>query len=804
VIELIQEKRFTKEMEVVIYEEWKAKNAFKFDQNSKLPVYSIDTPPPYINSPVHIGHASTYVIMDFIARYRRMTGHEVLFPLGLDQNGLPIEISAEKKFKVDFTKIGREKAVEYCRKLLDDTTAESIDSFFKCGIGFASFEKGDKIGDVYETDSKSYRAVTQSTFVDLFNKGLIYEAEKVVNWDPKLQTTVADSEIIYEDRPGFFHDIVFKEKGTGAEVIIGTTRPELICTCGMVIFNPEDKRYKHLEGKTLVTPYFNKEVPCKSHPSAEIDKGTGIMMMCSYGDLTDIRFFMEQKLEAKVAINKDGTLNENAGDLKGLRIKEAREKIIEGLKAQGLLKKMTPTAAHRTPISERSGAAIEFIEMPEYYLKQLDYKDEMRRIADEVNIYAPQSRQILLDWIDSVSIDWPITRRRFYATEVPAWYCKKCGTIALAEKGKYVQPWKEEYKGTCKKCGAMGAENFRGDERVFDTWFDSSISPLYILGYERYPTFFNSHTPCSLRPQGKEIVRTWLYYTLLKDYLLTGKTIFKDAWVHHHIVTEDGTKMSKSKGNGIDPHEVLAKFGSGPFRTWCAVEGNLDKNDFRCSMQRIENAGKLLEKLWNVSKFVSMFELTAEQEKSVELMEIDKWVLQEVDKLVLEAKEGYEKYDFHNPVVNLINFIREEYASHYVETVKRRAYNNDPTIKFTDAQRNGAVKTLRDSLRTMLELLYPINPAMTHFIYNQLFAEQIITKKFPNPVGQTSTINGKELVEFNSAIWKAKKDNTLSLKDTIKKAIAPATLASVETEIKAMHNILSIEFKGNEILVEAK
>jgi len=471
------------------------------------------------------------------------------------------------------------------------------------------------------------------------------------------------------------------------------------------------------------------------------------------------------------------------------------------LKTQNLLRKMTPTAAHRTPISERSGAAIEFIQMKEYYLKQLDYKDEMRRIAKEVNIYAPASRQILLDWIDSVSIDWPITRRRFYATEVPAWYCTKCGEIQLAEKGKYVQPWKEEFKGTCKKCGG---KEFKGDERVFDTWFDSSISPLYILGYERHPEFFKAHEQCSLRPQGKEIVRTWLYYTLLKDYLLTEKTIFKDAWVHHHIVTEDGTKMSKSKGNGIDPHDVLNKFGSGPFRTWCAVEGNLDMGDFRCSYTRIENAGKQLEKLWNVSKFVSMFELNSEQEKNVELMEIDKWVLMETDKLISEAHECYEQYDFHNPVVKIINFIRDEFASNYVETVKRRAYNNDPTIKFSEAQRNGAVKTLRDTLNTLLTLLYPINPAMMHFVYLNLFNEQIKDKQFPTKRGVTTTINSNEFIEFNSAIWKAKKDNTLSLKDEIARASAPESLKSVEVELKAMHNIKEIEFKGKESIVQAK
>ena len=788
---MIKEKRFTKEMELAIFNKWRNDNTFSFNENTTKPIYSIDTPPPYINSPIHIGHASTYVIMDFISRFRKMIGYEVLFPLGLDQNGLPIEVSAEKKYNIDFTKLPREKALYYCRKLLNETTAESIDSFFKCGISFSSWKDGEKIGEIYQTDSPSYRALTQATFIDLYNKGLIYEANKVVNWDPKLQTTVADSEITYEDRPGFFYDIVFKVKGTNEEVIIGTTRPELICTCGMVIFNPMDERYKHLEGKTLITPFFNKEVPCISHPAAEIEKGTGIMMMCSYGDLTDIRFFIEQGLTGVIAINKDGTLNENAGPLKGQSIIKGRKRIVEELQKQNLLKKITPTNAHRTPVSERSGVAIEFIEMPEYYLKQMEFKEDLRRIAHEINIYSPKSRQILLDWIDSVSIDWPITRRRFYATEVPMWYCKKCNTPVLAQKGKYVQPWKEEYTGVCKKCGG---KEFKGDERVFDTWFDSSISPLYILGYERYPQFFAKNPKCSLRPQGKEIVRTWLYYTLLKDYLLTGRTIFEDVWIHYHIVDENGYKMSKSKGNSIDPHQVLEKFGATPFRVWCAIEGNLDRTDFRCSFERIENAGKMMEKLWNVSKFVSMFELTEDDKKNFELTEIDKWLLQEIDKLIEESYNGYINYDFHNPVVRLINFIRDEFASHYIEIVKRRAYNNDPITKFTPQERNAAIKTLQDALRTLLELLYPITPAMTYFIYKELFNEDITQKTFPKKTNTKSTINTIDLIEFNSKVWKAKKENNLSLKEAIKKATAKESLKSIEKELKAAHNIQELTF----------
>jgi valyl-tRNA synthetase len=789
---MIPAKKFTKEMELEIYEEWKKDNAFGFNPNTDKEVFSIDTPPPYINSPVHMGHASTYVIMDFIARFQRMQGKEVLFPLGLDQNGLPIEISAEKKYKVDFTKLGREEAIKYCRRLLDETTSESVDSFYRSGIGFSSWEEGSEIGNIYQTDSSEYRSVTQSTFIDLWKKGLIYEDEKVVNWDPKLRTTVADSEIIYEDRPGNFHDIVFKEKESGEEVIIGTTRPELVCTCAMVIYHPDDDRYKHLQGKTLITPYFEKEVKVKAHPAAEMDKGTGIVMMCSYGDLTDIRFFMEEGLEAKIAINQDGTLNENAGDLAGLKIKDAREKIIEGLEKKGLLKKITPTEKHRTPVSERSGAAIEFISMPEFYLKQIEYKDEMRRIAEEVNIYSPKSRKILLDWIDSVSIDWPISRRRYYATEVPMWKCESCGEYILAEKGKYVQPWKE--KCHLEKCPKCSSTEIKGEERVFDTWFDSSISPLYILGYERHPEFFKSHEQCTLRPQGKEIVRTWLYYTLLKDYLLTGKTIFRDAWIHYHIVDEKGYKMSKSKGNVIDPHKVLEQFGSSPFRLWCAIEGNLDRTDFRCSFERIRTAGKVLDKLWNVSKFVSMFEFDEKEAENVKLSEADKWILNEINNIASETKEKFNIYDFHNPATKLMSFIRDDFASNYLELVKRRAYNNDENISFVEEEQNAAIKTLRDVLRKTLKIIYPIEPAMTYYLYKEIFGKDITKEMWPSDTPFETEFKGEDLIEFNGAVWKAKKDGGKSLKDPVEKAVAPKSLESAKDELMAMHGIKNLEF----------
>ena len=239
-----------------ITEKWKKSNQFNFNSKTKKKIYSIDTPPPYVNAPIHIGQAVTYCYMDFFARYRRMKGFEVIFPLGLDRNGLPIEIAAEKKFKISALNTQREKFLEYCKKLLDETSYETEDTFSKLGISFTSYKKGNHIGSVYLTDSQEYRAFTQATFIDLYKQKLIYEDMRITNWDPKLQTTIADSEIDYKEIPSTLNFIRWKVKETGIEIIIATTRPELICTCGMVIFNPKDEKYKGLDGKTAVSPIF--------------------------------------------------------------------------------------------------------------------------------------------------------------------------------------------------------------------------------------------------------------------------------------------------------------------------------------------------------------------------------------------------------------------------------------------------------------------------------------------------------------------------------------------------------------------
>jgi len=715
------EKNWTIETEKEITSGWKKSELFRFDKKAKK-IYSIDTPPPYVNAPIHIGQAVTYCYMDFFARYKRMKGFEIIFPLGLDNNGLPIEMATEKKFGVNPFQIGRDKFIEYCKKLLEQAGVESIDTFEKLGISFTSYKEGNHIGSVYKTDSPEYRKITQATFIDLFKKGLVYEDTRINNWDPKLQTTIADSEIEYKDIPSTFNYIKWKVKETGEEIIIGTTRPELICTCGMIIFNPDDKRYKHLKGKTAISPLFNKEIIIKPHSLADIEKGTGLVMMCSAGDLSDIQFFREQNITPVIAINKDGTMNRDSGFLEGLKVRDARKKIIDKLKEKNLIVKQE-SITHRTPVSERSGAEIEFIEMEEYYLKQIKFKEEIKKISDKIRFFPEEARKLLIDWIDSISIDWPISRRRFYATPIPIWKSEKGNLVALGKEGKYHEPWKnkpgmdfEVYEDGKKKglVKDFPKEKWEGETRVFDTWMDSSISELTILKYYEDNSFFKKAYPCSLRPQGKEIVRTWLYYTVLRGYLETKKPCFKDVWIHQHIADEKGYKMSKSKGNVINPQNLLKNYGGEAVRLWAATEGDLSKQDLKCSEERIKAELKTLNKIWNLSKFVILFE---KPDKKPKLFPTDSLFIDYINYLTKFCEENYDIYDFYHPAVELRKFVWDIFASNYVEMIKARAYNQEGN--FSKEESDSAKWTLHFLLERFLTLLYPINPQITSLIMKE-------------------------------------------------------------------------------------
>ena len=769
----ISEKAWNPELEHQVLKKWDETNLYDFVLAEKN--YTIDTPPPYPSGrPWHIGAASHYSQIDMIARTARMAGHNVYFPIGIDRNGLPVELYTEKKHNIRMRETERGEFLNLCRDALDDLEAEMIQIMKSLGISGG-------IKDHYRTDSEEYRALTQATFIELWKKGQIYLATRPNNYDWVSGTTIADAEITYMDIPTKLVYMKFSVKDSEKKIIIASTRPELLCACKTIIVNEEDERYTNLVGKKIIVPITNQEVEIKIHHSAQKEFGSGAVMVCSYGDQNDVALFRELKLEEVVAIGLDGKMTSVAEKYAGLKPKQARTKIIEDLETEGFVEKIEEIS-HRTPVSERSKIPIEIIPMEEYYLKQKDSVDKIRKLGSEIIFHPNMHKQILMNWLDSISIDWPISRRRYYGTEIPIWYCKNCSEPHVPEPGKYYRPWKEESPiKNCSKC--KGAE-FVGEERTFDTWMDSSVSPLFVTKYQKDDEFFSKTYPTAIRPQAKDIVRTWLYYTLLRCEHLTGKKPWSEAWIMGYGLDEKGMKMSKSKGNALDPLPVIERLGADTFRFWSASEVN-QGYDFRCSEQKMDATKKFLSKLWNVSRFLSSFSVI---ESKATPTNTDKWILSELDQLIIECQKGYEKYNFFVPAIAIREFTWNLFAANYIEMVKARAYG----IGFSEEEKNAAIQTLHKVLSTILKLLAPITPFITDHLWQTLYSDQSIHKQRQaqpeSPEDYTSFT--KEITEFNSNVWNEKKGKGLSLKDSIVMEV-PEKLSAFAKDFESMHNLTS-------------
>jgi len=765
----IQEKVWDPKIESEIRKKWEDSKLYEFHPDTDG--YTIDTPPPYPSGrPWHIGAAAHYAQIDMIARTARMNGKNVYFPMGIDRNGLPVELYTEKKHGIRMRETERGKFLDLCKDALDDLEAEMIQIMKSLGLScdFANY---------YRTDSEEYRTLTQSTFIELWKNDSIYLATRPNNYDWVTGTTIADAEIIYEELPTKLVYMKFKTKD-GKEVIIASTRPELLCACKAIIVNPEDVRYTDMIGTKITVPISNQEVEIQAHHSAQIEFGSGAVMVCSYGDHNDVALFRELDLEEVVAIGQDGRLTDAAGAYAGLKPKQARTKIIEDLESKGFVEKIEEIS-HRTPVSERSRAPIEIIPMEEFYLKQKGSVEKMRELGSQIKFYPKMHQQILMNWLDSIKIDWPISRRRYYGTEIPIWYCKKCSEPHLPEPGEYYQPWYLECPA--EKCSKCGFTEFVGEERTFDTWMDSSVSPLFITKFKKDEEFFKRTYPTGLSPQAKDIVRTWLYYTLLRCENLTGKKPWSEAWIMGYGLDEKGMKMSKSKGNALAPLPIIEKFGADTFRFWSASEVN-HGSDFRCSEQKIESTKKFLSKLWNVSRFLSSFPIV----ESADLADSDKWIISELDKLVKDCKVGFDEYNFFIPAIAIREFTWNIFAAQYIEMAKARAYG----IDFSDAERDGAIYTLHKVLSTLLKLLAPITPYITDFLWQILYSDKSIhteqqTKAESN---EDLTQHTQAISDFNSKVWNEKKEKGLHLPDSIKIDI-PKELEIFKKDLVAMHHL---------------
>ncbi len=781
----IKEKRWDPKFELELIEAWEREGLHRsvLEPSDPREVIAIDTPPPYASGKWHVAGAAHYAQIDMVARYFRLKGYNVVVPFYADRNGLPVEVQVEKKrgvyaHELAKTPEGRERFLELCKEFLDNAEAEIVSVWRRLGCSFDYWKDG--------TDSPKYRVLTQATFIELYKKGLIYEDTRPVRWCPRCRTTLAEAEIEYKDKEGYLYYIKYKLKDSDEYLTVATTRPELLAGCAALAYHPDDERYKKYRGKTAIAPIYGHEVKILEHPSVDPSFGTGLMMICSFGDESDVRLFFELGLKPKWLINPDGTMREEAGPIAGLPVEEARKKIAEILEKEGLLEKKEPIK-HKVPVCWRCKTPLQIIYRKEYFLKQLDFKEKIKELASNIDFKPEMHRRKLFDWIDSITMDWPISRDRYYATEIPIWHCKKCGAKLLPVPGKYYRPWKDDPPwDKCPVCGAP-KEYLEGEKKVFDTWFDSSISVLYVTQWRRNNEFFKKAFKNTLRPQGQDIIRTWLYYTLLRVYQLLGKPAFRWVRITGMGLDPKGRPMHKSLGNVIDPDWVVERYGADAFRYWSAIAAKLGY-DYRFDENKVKTGRNFATKIWNLARFASAF---PEPDKA-ELTLLDKAFIALQDEYLEKADKAYSELDVYEPTSLLYEFIWDLYASHYIELVKSRAYNRTGT--YSKEEQAAAWKAIHLMLRRALIALSPIMPFVTDYAFRKLYGRTVHKERYPEPITKPEEREelaslAKKLITVNRAIWLYKREHGLRLSEPLEDVyiVVDDSLSPVLKELRDMH-----------------
>ncbi|MGC8562462.1 MAG: valine--tRNA ligase [Thermoplasmata archaeon] len=643
---------------------WNDERIFQYNFNSKKPTYSIDTPPRYASGKMHIGHAFHYSHIDMIAKYHKIKGEEVFFPLCFDVNGMPIEVNVEKKYGIKMREYDRQKFVKLCEEFAESNIQAMISQFSSLGITADP-------SLYFKTDSEMYRKYTQISFIRLYKRGLAYKGKHPVNWCPRCETAIAESEIVYEERDVFLNDIKFS--GDDLEIVISTTRPELLPACLAIAVNPKDDRYAQLVGKEVKLPLLGKKVPVIADDEVLMDFGTGAEMICSVGDKADLKMIYKHSLPFLKSIDEQGRLTDVAGKYAGLTVKEAQKKIIEDLKASGDFISST-RIKQNVGTCWRCGTPLEFLQKEQWFIKSTEFKEDLKKWADKLDWYPIFMKKRLDDWIDSLSWDWVVSRQRYFATPIPVWECKNGHTVVAEESQCYVDPLIDP--PPVKEC-PICHEPLKGSEEVFDTWMDSSISPLFNTFYERDERLFSKMYPMSLRPQGQDIIRTWAYYSLLRGNLLTGENPWKSIMVDGNIMAPDGRPMHASWGNVVDPNVLLEKFGADAFRYFTASCSLGEDTAFR--ERDLVRGQRLMNKIFNLVSFLEFYK--GKQTQDDELRPSDHWILRQMNTMLKQVEEAMNNFELDRAIRVAESFIWHDLADNYVETIKHRitglrTYNN--------------------------------------------------------------------------------------------------------------------------------
>jgi valyl-tRNA synthetase len=776
------------------------------DNTSRDESFVIDTPPPTVSGLLHMGHVFSYCQADFVARYNRMKGKNVFYPMGFDDNGLPTERLVEKVKKIRAADLSREEFIGLC----EDVSEEARKDFRAL---FESIALSVDWNQEYHTISEDSRRISQMSFLDLYEKGHAYRKIQPMLWDPVDRTAIAQAEIEDKEMPSTMNDVKFTCLETGEDIVIATTRPELLGACVAVFYHPEDSRYKALEGKTAVTALFGVKVPLLADENVQMEKGTGLVMCCTFGDETDIAWWQLHRLHTRIILDPVGRVqfsveegcvsfdsDEGAtltadnvvsmektlhycNELGGLSAKKARVRTLELLEEAQLLLKQEEIS-HAVKCAERSGAPLEIRPTHQWFVAILDKKDQLKEKAAECNWYPSYMKVRMDQWIDGLSWDWCISRQRYFGVPFPVWYSKRAG-----EEGKVLlaNPEQLPVNPLVDLPEGYSREEVEAEADVMDTWATSSVSPQinsygisdkYAVDSQRHSQLF----PADLRPQAHEIIRTWAFYTVVKAYLHEETIPWKNLMISGWCLASDKSKMSKSKGNVVTPVGLIEEKGSDVVRFWASTS-RLGA-DTAYSEDVLKIGKKLVSKLWNATKFASIHLDKLKQDPTTPREDVangvitetlDLWILSKLRVVIDISTQQVEKYEYCSARVAVEDFFWKDFCDNYLEFVKVRSYGEAEGV--SEQMQQSAVCTIHHVLETLLRLFAPIIPHITEELYSHIFASKYAQrgnsihaagswpqlKDYPEH-DEESHVIGDTSVSILDAIRKLKADRNVSIK----------------------------------------
>jgi len=737
-----------------LWEEW---GIYRFDRKERTkPTFAINTPPPYPSGDFHVGNALNHTYIDFVARYKRMRGYNVLFPQGWDCHGLPTEVRVEKAIGKTKSELPSQEFLKLCREFTEkwiEPMKKAIKSL-GCSIDWTT---------EYKTMDPDYWRRTQLSFIEMYRKGYVYLGEHPVHWCPRCETALAEAEVEYTDVVRELYYFNF-ELDDGTPITVASTRPELIPACVALLAHPEDERYKSIIGRKAKVPLYNREIPILSDPEVDPSFGTGVVMVCTYGDKADVRWQKRYNLPVIKAINEKGVMTEATGFLKGLTISEARKRIVKELEKKGLLVKVEKITSS-IGTCWRCHTPVEIIPAKQWFVKTRALAE---RILEEskknIKWIPPHAYKRLEDWVKSLDWDWTISRKRVFGTPFPVWYCENGHIIVADPSWVPIDPRKDKPPiDNCPHCGAK----LIPETDVMDTWMDSSITAAVHAGW---PDNLDERLlPADLQPNGYDIIRTWDYYLIVRGLILFDKPQFKTALINGMVRGTDGRMMHKSYGNYVSLLEVIEKYGADAFRLWVA-QAAATGSDVRFNWDGLEFTKKFLIKLWNAARLSKIFLENYEYKEMApsDLRLTDKWILGELNETIRKVTEALDNYDFIRASSELIDFIWHKLCDHYLEAIKYR-------MNITGKSKEAVSYTLYTVLLKTLTMLSVFTPHICDEIYYRLFNgkpwKSITIAPWPQPIeiSEKEVKRGDLVIKVIAEIRRAKHDKRIPLNAPLEK-----------------------------------